>query len=111
MVYGAYVICDSREHSVLWIILAVGCTFLVVLVPFVWVGYLWTQIKDPHRELDVIPLPQNKIVRFFFNSSNKITASWMRRTVLYFCIAILISFFAIIDVVNPLYRTIEHYTD
>ncbi|CAL8101856.1 unnamed protein product [Orchesella dallaii] len=94
------VIAVPQQHSILWFILAAGCTFLLILIPFVWVGYLWTQIKDPHRELDVIPLPQNRLVRLLFHSSNRITGSCLRRTLLYFVIAMLISFFAIIDVIE-----------
>jgi len=97
---GQTFIFSNRQHSVLWFILAIGCTFLIILTPFVWVGYLWTQIKDPHREMDVIPLPQNYLVRILFHSSNRVTGSSVRRTILYFCIAVLISFFAIIDVVS-----------
>jgi hypothetical protein len=72
----------------------------MILIPFVWVGYIWSRIKDPHRELDYIPEPENKIVRFFFKTSNRVSSSWLLRTFLYLLISLLVSTFAIIDVVK-----------
>lgn len=63
-------------------------------------GYIWSRIKDPHRELDYVPEPENKLIRFFFNTSTRVSSSWIWRTILYLSISLLISAFAIIDVVS-----------
>lgn len=73
---------------------------LMILIPFVWVGYIWSRIKDPHRELDYITEPENRLIRFFFNTSTRVSSSWKMRTFLYLGISLLISAFAIIDVVS-----------
>jgi len=57
-------------------------------------------MKDPHRELDFVPEPENRIVRYFFRCSHKVSGSLLLRVLLYLSICIFISTFAIIDVVR-----------
>ncbi|XP_035706917.1 adenylate cyclase type 2 isoform X2 [Folsomia candida] len=88
------------EHLSLWLSFGGGLSCLMILIPFVWVGYIWSRIKDPHRELDYVPEPENKLIRFFFNTSTRVSSSWIWRTILYLSISLLISAFAIIDVLE-----------
>ncbi|CAG7824524.1 unnamed protein product, partial [Allacma fusca] len=86
------------NHVVLWIAFGVGFSFLLSVFPFVWVGYLWSRMKDPHRELDRIPEPKSPLVRFFYTASIHVTNSLLIRTLIYLTVSLLISTFAIIDV-------------
>ena len=95
-----FLLCTNSDHVVLWIAFGTGFTFLVSVFPFVWVGYIWSRLKDPHRELDRIPEPKSPLVRFFYKSSITVTNSLLIRTLIYLIVSFLISTFAIIDVVS-----------
>jgi len=85
---------------ILWIAFGIGGSYLLLIVPFVWVGYVWNRIKDPHQELDSIPDPKQRIIRHFYKTSDRIAKNWVCRTLIYLTVAVVLSTFAIIDVVR-----------
>ena len=85
---------------ILWIAFGAGGSYLILVVPFVWVGYVWNRIKDPHQELDSIPDPQSAFIRYFYKASDRIAQSLICRTLIYLSVAVVLSTFAIIDVVR-----------
>ena len=75
----------------------------MILIPYVWVSYIWNRIKDPHREADFIPDPGNRFVLYFYKMANRVTRKWAYRTLIYISVSIVLSIFAIIDVVRTFY--------
>jgi len=91
-----------RSHLVLWLAFCIAASYLLTLVPCVWVSFLWNRLKDPHREREFIPDPENPIVLYFYKMANRITRRWIIRTLIYISVALVLSTFAIIDVVSSI---------
>lgn len=51
-------------HLPLWFVYTFFFVFLVLLLPCLWVSYIWDQIIDPHYEMDQIEEPQNSVIRY-----------------------------------------------
>jgi len=83
-----------------WVMFNIVLTFHLLLMPFVWVAYIWSKVKDPHRELDKIPESQSPVIKHLTRCSNAVTNSCGLRVAIFIVISVSISLFAIIDVVN-----------
>lgn len=84
----------------LWTEYTVLFAFLALLMPCLWVSYIWEQIIDPHYESDNIAIPEHRILRFFYSASKKINTSLVARTTIFFIVAVLFVTTAVLDVVQ-----------
>ncbi len=94
--------CFHSAHVKLWIEYTILFVFLSMLIPCLWVAYIWEQIIDPHYESDSIAIPDHKLLRLFYSAAKKINTSLLIRTVIFFIVATLIVTSAVIDVVSTL---------
>lgn len=91
--------------------------FLTLLIPCLWVSYIWDQIIDPHYESDNIAVPDHRLLKVFYFASRKITSNFWWRTPIFFIIAALFVTASVLDVVfvppTKLYYILHihnHYT-
>ena len=73
---------------------------LALLIPCLWVTYIWDQIIDPHYESDTIPIPDHRLLRCFYYASKKITGRFLLRTPIFIIIALLFVAFGVLDIVS-----------
>ena len=86
-------------HVELWITYTVLFVFLTLLIPCLWVSYIWDQIIDPHYESDNIAVPDHRLLKVFYFASRKITSNFWWRTPIFFIIAALFVTASVLDVV------------
>lgn len=103
---------EKHPHIPLWIEYTVLFVFLSLLLPCLWVSYIWDQIIDPHYENDNIAEPNHRLLRFFYHAAKKINTSLVTRTVIYIVVAVLIITSALLDVTTAtcLAETPKNYT-
>lgn len=73
---------------------------LALLIPCLWVSYIWDQIIDPHYESDSIAVPDHRLLRLFYMASKKITGRFFLRTPIFIVVALLFVAFGILDIVS-----------
>ena len=73
---------------------------LALLIPCMWIAYIWDQVIDPHYESDSIAIPDNCIIRLFYFSSKKITNHFVLRMPIFITVALLFAAFSILDIVR-----------
>ena len=73
---------------------------LTLLIPCFWVTFIWEEIIDPHYESENIPVPENRVLRFFYGISRPITEHLIIRTTIYIVISSLFVTTAVTDVVS-----------
>ena len=73
---------------------------LALLIPCLWVSYIWDQIIDPHYESDSIAVPDHRLLRLFYMASKKITGRFLLRTPIFIVVALLFVAFGILDIVS-----------
>ena len=79
---------------------------LALLIPCLWVTYIWDQIIDPHYESDTIPIPDHRLLRCFYYASKKITGRFLLRTPIFIIIALLFVAFGVLDIVSISYAVL-----
>lgn len=87
------------QHIPLWLEYTVVFVFLVLLLPCLWVSYIWDQIIDPHYE-DRVEEPDSRLLRSFYRAAKRINASLAARTSIFLAVAVLIVTSALLDVVR-----------
>ena len=87
-------------HVHLWTTYTVLFVFLTLLIPCLWVSYIWDQIIDPHYESDNIAIPDHRLLKLFYFASRKITSNFWWRTPIFFIIAALFVTASVLDVVG-----------
>lgn len=70
------------------------------MIPCLWVAYIWDQIIDPHYESDNIAVPQNRLLRYCYTASKRITTQFWLRTPIFVIVSLLFVVTAVIDVVS-----------
>ncbi len=95
-----YISTIFSTHVNLWAEYTALFVFLAILIPCLWVAYIWEQIIDPHYESDSIAIPDHKLLRFFYSAAKKINTSLLTRTIIFFIVAGLIVTSSVIDVVS-----------
>ena len=109
----------------LWAVYTAFFVFLSILLPCLWVSYIWDQIIDPHYDLDSIDPPEDSMLRylmaqeststivefwtlllfrFFYLQTNKITASLGMRTLIFVIVAGMVVTSAFLDVVRSIHE-------
>ena len=84
----------------LWTEYTVLFVMLTLLIPCFWVTFIWEEIIDPHYESENIPVPENRVLRFFYGISRPITEHLSIRTIIYIVISSLFVTTAVTDVVS-----------
>ena len=84
----------------LWSAYTVLFVLLALLIPCLWVSYIWDQIIDPHYESDSIAVPDHRLLRLFYMASKKITGRFFLRTPIFIVVALLFVAFGILDIVS-----------
>lgn len=90
----------SSFNTELWIEYTVLFVILTLLLPCFWVTFIWEEIIDPHYESESIPLPEHRILRFFYSISGRITQNLAIRNLIYIVISGLFITSAVRDVVG-----------
>ena len=88
------------SHVTFWSAYTVMFVLLALLIPCLWVTYIWDQIIDPHYESDTIPIPDHRLLRCFYYASKKITGRFLLRTPIFIIIALLFVAFGVLDIVS-----------
>ncbi|CAB4062181.1 E4.6.1.1 [Lepeophtheirus salmonis] len=73
-------------HIHLWIVYIALFLFLILLLPSLWVSYIWDQIVDPHYESmedDINLEPPFAGLRAFYHISRRISGSWVTRNFIF----------------------------
>jgi hypothetical protein len=84
----------------LWSAYTVLFVLLALLIPCLWVSYIWDQIIDPHYESDSIAVPDHRLLRLFYMASKKITGRFFLRTPIFIVVALLFVFLGVLDIVR-----------
>ena len=84
----------------LWSAYTVLFVLLALLIPCLWVSYIWDQIIDPHYESDSIAVPDHRLLRLFYMASKKITGRFFLRTPIFIVVALMFVAFGILDIVS-----------
>lgn len=88
------------QHIPLWLEYTFLFVFLVLLLPCLWVSYIWDQIIDPHYEMDQIQEPESRLLRLFYRMAKRINTSLTARTSIFGVVAALVVTSALLDVVR-----------
>lgn len=86
----------------LWTAYTVLFVLLALMIPCLWVAYIWDQIIDPHYESDNIAIPEHRLLRAFYTASKRITTQFCLRTPIFVIVSLLFVVTAVIDVVREL---------
>ncbi|XP_040564201.1 adenylate cyclase type 4 isoform X2 [Lepeophtheirus salmonis] len=96
-------ISEKLPHIHLWIVYIALFLFLILLLPSLWVSYIWDQIVDPHYESmedDINLEPPFAGLRAFYHISRRISGSWVTRNFIFVVVSFLIMISSVIDVVT-----------
>lgn len=84
----------------LWSAYTILFVMLALMIPCLWVAYIWDQIIDPHYESDSIAIPDHRLLRAFYFAAKKITSNFLMRTPIFVIVSVLFVVTAVIDVVS-----------
>ncbi len=92
----------SSPHLPLWFEYTAFFVFLVLMLPCLWISYVWDQIIDPEYNMDPeeIPSPDSSFLRWFYMRAKQINTSLKFRTMVFLAVAILAVTSAVLDVVR-----------
>jgi hypothetical protein len=93
---------NYSPHLPLWFEYTGFFVFLILLLPILWISYIWDQIIDPEYDMEPedIPPPESSFLRWFYRSAKKINTSLGARTVIFLLVAALAVSSAVLDVVS-----------
>lgn len=93
-----------KWHWIAWSGFGISASLLTALLPLTWAHFIWNAHKDPHQEMDHIPEPVNKFLRFLYRGSLKVVWSACIRTLLYIIVCLLLTVCAMADVVSIFFQ-------
>jgi len=93
-------------HIPLWFEYTGLFVLLVLLLPCLWVSYIWDQIIDPHYDQDDIEEPESDLLRWFYRAAKRINTNLAARTSIFSVVALLVVTSAVLDVVSNICRPV-----